>query len=213
MFSGHVFNALHNLIYFALFCTGSFFIYQGQVVQRYLKQRTDFFEYNENITEFPSMVAHIRTYSSLKLGFDFDISFQTDDFAANLSYGVNSIGGNSPLKLTLEKLNSTNAFKITPHGYKEAEKLHSEGEFSVNYIFRKAFVTDKTVYGVAFHLVSENNSVWIGVGSKIPDGDSTAIKADLGSKNRVDITPEKYLFLHQKGICQVKYERRHKARH
>ena len=96
--------------------------------------------------------------------------------------------------------------------YKEAEKLQSEGEFSVSYIFRKAFVTDKTVYGVAFHLVSENNSVWIGVGSKNADGDSTAIKADLGSKNRVDITPEKHLFLHQKGICQVKYAHRHKAR-
>ena len=213
MFSRYVFNALHHLIYFGLFCTGAFFIYQGQVVQRYLKQRTDFFEYNENITELPSMVAHIRTYSSLKLGLDFNISFQTDDFAANLSYGVNSIGRNNPLKITLEKLNSTKAFKITPHGYKEAKKLQPENKFSVNYIFRESFVTDKTVYGVAFYLVSENNSVWIGVGSKNADGDSTAIKADLGSKNRVDITPEKYLFLHQKGICQVKYAHRLKARY
>ena len=112
---------------------------------------------------------------------------------------------NNPLKITLEKLNSTKAFKITPHGYKEAKKLQPENKFSVNYIFRESFVTDKTVYGVAFYLLSENNSVWIGVGSKNADGDSTAIKADLGSENRVDITPEKYLFLHQKGIYQVKY--------
>ena len=48
------------LFYFTLFGVGIYFIYQGDVVQRYLLRRTDFTVYEEDITELPTVVTYLR---------------------------------------------------------------------------------------------------------------------------------------------------------
>ena len=48
-----------SFLYCFLFGLGCYFIYQGQVVQKFTLGRTNFAEFDEELTEFPTLVTFI----------------------------------------------------------------------------------------------------------------------------------------------------------
>ena len=108
-------QVLDIVVYLHLLAVGLYFIYHGNIFQRFLKGRTQFAEFEENITEIPTISTYIefkRTLiTPLKYGSDFNISFGVVGHGEpkNLTQGNNTIHG-SQLRLRLEEQNefSTN---------------------------------------------------------------------------------------------------------
>ena len=69
--ASNLFWVLQKVVYLALLSLGCYFIYQGQVVQRFIIQRTDFSEYSETVSELPTLLTFPMLYNTLKFGKDF----------------------------------------------------------------------------------------------------------------------------------------------
>ena len=54
----HTLSFLDKLLYVALAMLGFFFIYHGEVIQRFNKGKTFFAEYNEALDEFPTITTY-----------------------------------------------------------------------------------------------------------------------------------------------------------
>ena len=109
-----------SFLYCFLFGLGCYFIYQGQVVQKFKLGRTNFAEFDEELTEFPTLVTFIDDggTNSLKIGIDFNISYIVSDSKNFTNYtttilkiGENFIAGN--LRVLMEPINDGNYFKIS----------------------------------------------------------------------------------------------------
>ena len=87
--SQSIIRLINTLVYCTLFAVGCYFIYQGQVIQRFTLGRTNFAEFEEELEEFPTILFFIddgdknRTY---KYGTDFMIFYGIE---ANFSSGNN----------------------------------------------------------------------------------------------------------------------------
>ena len=115
-----VFQITDSFLYCFLFGLGCYFIYQGQVVQKFILGRTNFAEYDEELTEFPTLVTFIDDggRNSLKIGIDFNISYIVPDSKNFTNYtttilkiGDNFIAGN--LRVLMEPIYDGNYFKIS----------------------------------------------------------------------------------------------------
>ena len=87
-----------HFMYMAFLCLGIYFIYEGNVVQRFQMKRTNFAESNERVNELPTILANIEYQypypnALLDYGIDFNISYQVFGSAAavNLTSGRNSL--------------------------------------------------------------------------------------------------------------------------
>ena len=92
----HVPLLLDNFIYFILLAIGIYFIIEGEVVQRYLLGLTDFYQYMEALTEFPTIVTYITDPpSNSRMGKDFNVSLSLTDniYQTILTIGKNHIQG------------------------------------------------------------------------------------------------------------------------
>ena len=54
-----LFQVFDNLAYVILSIVGCYFIYKGEVLQRFGARKTFFAEYNEPVTELPSLITYI----------------------------------------------------------------------------------------------------------------------------------------------------------
>ena len=103
------------IVHLNFLLVGIYFIYHGDIFSRFLKGRTQFAEFEENISEIPTILTYIefkRTLiTPLKYRSDFNISFGVVGHGEpkNLTQGNNTIHG-SQLRLRLEEQNefSTN---------------------------------------------------------------------------------------------------------
>ena len=69
-------TAIEWLAYVGLFSLGIYFILQAEVWQRYQLGRTNFAEYEEQVSERPTIIAYMEPLSTpLKLGQDFNIAY------------------------------------------------------------------------------------------------------------------------------------------
>ena len=88
---------LERLFYSILLGVGCYLIYEGDVVQKYLRRRTNFAIHEEDISELPTIVTYIYPYSdTFQLGRDFNIQFKAGLLAVpleglNLTMGKNKI--------------------------------------------------------------------------------------------------------------------------
>ena len=122
---------VNTLVYCILFAVGCYFIYQGQVIQRYTLGRTNFAEFEEELEEFPTLVFFIdngdknRTY---KYGTDFTILYSLEAYSrlgnsyTTLSIGENKLPGTS-LRLDLEPFSNARLHKITPLNFNKSMPL------------------------------------------------------------------------------------------
>ena len=96
-----IFGTVHKAIYVAMMCLGCYFIYQGDIVQRFKQRRTNFAEYTEPITELPTIVTWIQysndsQTSKLQFGKDYSLDFQSENKLwkrSTLKIGNNSVAG------------------------------------------------------------------------------------------------------------------------
>ena len=93
---------VRQFMYIAFLCLGIYFIYEGNVVQRFQMKRTNFAESNERINELPTILAEIEykyPYPDTLMiyGTDFNISYQAVgseekiDKQINLTLGENTL--------------------------------------------------------------------------------------------------------------------------
>ena len=69
-----------NFVYVILLCLGVYFIYAGQIIQKFQQKRTNFAEYGEEITEFPTILTSLEYTTQvdkiLEYGKDFNLTLQ-----------------------------------------------------------------------------------------------------------------------------------------
>ena len=55
----HVFQVVDAMAYFALSVLGFYFIFQGDVLEKFASKRTNFAQYEEEVTELPTILTYI----------------------------------------------------------------------------------------------------------------------------------------------------------
>ena len=155
---------IDKVLYMAFLCTGIYFIYQGKVLERFLLERTDFSEYDEAITELPTLVAYVDPLDPniLKLGRDFNISYgaadiDAKDITTHLELGENSVEENSTLRIEMEQIREQNVFKITPVNFTPGSRT----DYVLIYTFENSSVDSHKTLEVGMRITPENNSVHI----------------------------------------------------
>ena len=142
-----LFEAFDKLAYGILSIVGCYFIYKGGVLQRFNERKTFFVEYDEPVTELPSLLTYIDSpiRRDLKYRIDFNLSF---GYGAKpcipLNLGKNFIDTYSnPLEIDLEALWDGTVFRITPQNLPTDEKA-LEGQV-LEYTFNKPSAITKGI--------------------------------------------------------------------
>ena len=161
------------LVYVTMLGLGIYFIYQGDVIQRFHLMRTNFMVYEEPIYEHPTIITWLDyTYMSpsiknITFGKDFKIYFTTgrENVKQELIFGHNKIL-NSTLVLNLQqsfeglstKKLFPNHFKITPMNYKPEMPI----DFRLTYMFQNPNVSKGSLLStqklIHISLRAENNT-------------------------------------------------------
>ena len=99
--SKQAFDGCRLMIYLLLFSLGVYFIYQGEVLERFAQKRTNFAVYKEHMRELPTITTYIEA-QGLNLGVDYNLTVQ-----ALKSGALNS--STEPTKLIASGLYSVSA--------------------------------------------------------------------------------------------------------
>ena len=200
----HVLQLFEAVFYFSLLGLGLYFIYEGEVIQRYLVGRTDFYQYNERITEFPTVVTIVNSApNNLTLGEDFNVSLSLDDMVEDstvLTLGKNHIQG-TDLEVDFQHLYPGKElfdYKMTPVNLPREEAWWREftatdRTFAIVYSFANASLWSQSK--VAIKLSTENNTLWC---PRHNDGDVDEVFASVGEKYFLYVQPEKFLYLSER---------------
>ena len=103
-------QVIDTVLYLSFLGVGIYFIYDSDIIQKFQLKRTNFAEYEEILTELPTLLTHIQynfdakyAWTHLKYGKDFNISFKISgsNRETNSTEGSNSLGGNT-LKVNFE---------------------------------------------------------------------------------------------------------------
>ena len=54
-----ILKVMERVIYFTLLFVGCYFIHKGSVIERFVEERTNFAEFDEQIRELPSILTYI----------------------------------------------------------------------------------------------------------------------------------------------------------
>ena len=150
--------ALNKTVYIALLILGCYFIYQGQVVERFVDEKCDFSDYPEDVSELPTLQTFISPYNDvLMYGHDFNISYGVFGLQShNLTLGINTIVPDV-LQVHFEQLYGLNVFKISPLNFStDISKYYLW--YNLSYIFSSNLKLNDNTQVVTI-ISSENNSV------------------------------------------------------
>ena len=115
---GGAFQIIDVVVYNLLLVLGFYLIYEGEVIQRFSRKRTNFAEFDEKVAEFPTIITSIDDLPNrhdFKFREHFDISYGTinSDQLTNLTFGENLVAG-SKLVVDMESIGNGHYYKITP---------------------------------------------------------------------------------------------------
>ena len=187
-----VIQILDVFFYLVLLGVGIYFIDQGKVFEKYVTKRTDFYQFNEPVSEFPTINTNIFPFntSTYILGKDFNIAFGIHGMVAtNLTIGVNSI--DTHLKVEVDQLYGfagMNAFTISPLNF--SNEMTNQFYY-LTYHFINVELK-KLVTRVGINLVTQNNSFH--VSGTFRDGDDTELTSKLGDLMILFFSPTKYIY-------------------
>ena len=203
-----------NTIYITLMCLGWYLIWHGNVWDRYHGRKTNFAEYDEPITELPTIVTWAENAQG-KLQFDQDFSLRfctrvSHSHCKELGYilkeGNNSVEG---LGLHLQVHKTKQIQRIMPLVEKSFGHLKF-ARFSLKYIFKK----NDSSTTVKLFLSTKNNSncdgsrvtFWDGNMDIMDgwDGDINVQIAKIGERKILAVRPEKYLYMPDVKTCRDK---------
>ena len=201
-------KGLEWIVHLFLFGLGIFFIIQGNVVQRFLKKRTDFSQYNEDIVERPTIVTFIDPIpTKMKYGKDYHIEYQVLGSSKGkdgmiLSKGENEINTKKgKIVIDVEELYEGNVFKITPYQHRMDSNYHD-----MKYVFHNTtyFDNDTLKATIVFQLSTENGSVSIAEHQPIymNDGDPRIINLKLGEGALLKAYVEKTIYIDDTEECR-----------
>ena len=109
-------DLIDKLVYVCLFCLGSYWVYKGDAVTKYILGRTAFAEFSEPISQLPTISACVEINDSYKYGEIFNISFDKGGGNNKLKLGVNTLLQNQ-LKVDLKEMGSF--FPRHPHRFQD----------------------------------------------------------------------------------------------
>ena len=210
-----IFHIAGKAKYFVFLAIGCYFIFQGDVLSKFSLKRTSFAEYNELITEHPTILTKAihndnRTWI---YGKDFNITYKNSMGILNLTIGENAM--TKGMEFSFEQLNLVtfnhklyHAFFVTP------VKLATETdpEFELTWTFDKDQINyfSSHLLAVSMTLSTENNSLPC-VNSDMAhcsgidvylDGDCKDVVINLGQNLFANIYPVKFLFLEEQENCR-----------
>ena len=114
------FLVIDTFLYVALAILGLYFIYQGEVIQRFREGKTLFTEYEEALDEFPTITTCLKgdLHPMPKYGKDFIISMGAmTETMTDLTFGENIVSG-GPLKVYFEPYGQfARELRITPMNF------------------------------------------------------------------------------------------------
>ena len=192
---------LDKIIYITLSILGIYFIYQGNVIQKFYAEKTFFAEYDEPVTEFPSIITGIDgpNKKKLKYGKDFNISYCTlrNQTSRSLIYGENQIDG-SKLKVRFQRIyqgDAFNTYKITPTNYQKDIPL----DYDLRYTFDHTITEVPTV---DLQLLTETGG---SLDDKTYTNNDAWYKGSVRKVTLIIISAQKYKYLETKGCINRSY--------
>ena len=193
-----------KIFYITLSILGIYFIYQGNVIQKFNAEKTFFAEYDEPVTEFPSIITHFDGFDGeskrkFKYGKDFNISYCTlrNKTSRFLTYGENQIDG-SKLKVRFERIfqgEAFNTYKITPTNYQKDIPL----DYDLRYTFDGTIAEVPTV---DLQLVTETGG---SLDDKTYTNNDAVYQGSVGRITFIIISALKYKYLDTKGCINKSY--------
>ena len=93
---------VHKGIYLALWCVAVYLIVVGDIIQKFSQKRTNFAEYAESLTEWPTILAFVeysKPNETLQYGKDFNLTAHTPETWAKHSKGYNLTIGSNDLSI------------------------------------------------------------------------------------------------------------------
>ena len=102
-----IIEAVNKVVYSTLLFVGIYFIYEGDIVQKFRLKRTNFAEsFGERMSELPTIVVFLspKPRTNLKLGFNFNISYhiiRRSFIGKQLKEGANIIDKEKKLEVDL----------------------------------------------------------------------------------------------------------------
>ena len=198
---------------------GWYFIYEGNVLERFHQKKTNFAEHAEPVRELPTAVTWIEYStpitedSKLKLGRDFSITLwaQGSYELTELVHGENDVkqastGGHVTIQFQEEEnlsgaWGSSQTFRIYPQG------VFANGvprTYFLAYSFKNQTTPNKTsISRIGLALTTKNNS-YCGFGDVSFDGEITDVFTNLGESKWLSVQPKKVMFNRQSDICREK---------
>ena len=194
-----VFEIIEKAVSLVLMFLGFFFIYKGDVINRFHLKRTNFAEYSEFIMEIPTVTTWIEYRSdysqNLQYWNDFTIElyhWQNDSSTTSLELGENKVFGSS-LHVFFENF-TDGTYRISPVNYAPG----MPHDFSLSYSFQS---NTSNVSRIAVALSTRNNS-YCGYGTEFHDGEVKEVFGSLSQRKYIVINPEKYIFNQEDKKCR-----------
>ena len=207
-----IIKVLNKVVYIILLCVGIYFIYEGDIVQKFRLKRTNFaVSLGEQLSELPTIVAflHQQPRTKLKLGIDFNISYhmlmENDWIGKQLSLGSNIINEETNLEIDFEivtpqKIDGRliDMFKITHIGGRfEHEAVHG-----LSFTFKNSTLYNYDKTSVTFRLGTENSSIPADPRLMELDGELLEFGIELGKGKQIIVEPHRYHFLEEIEECR-----------
>ena len=189
---------LDRVAYLFMLGLGVYFINQGNVIQKFQMEGTNFGVYEEQITELPTIVTYMEPDNpSLKYGKDFKIEYHPVDQGSdgvNLTFGSNTIGG---LKLDFYQIPLWhNRFKVTPMNFPtQGASLN----FKFTFFFESSI--NMSSINIGFTVSTENGSQSCEDG-RFHDGDVDITWSRVGFLNDLIVFTKKDILLADKKHCR-----------
>ena len=197
--AGHMFKLANAIIYICLLFLGSYFIYQGNILQKYKDGKTYFAEYEEPITDLAVITSSVKVAKGqLRFGSDFNITYCAGFFCppqnmVQLKKGKTRVGG---LDVELEvKGIHEQIIRITP--------ISTPLNIPICYVLDYTFSKKDTSATVATILTTKNNS-HCAFGHSFWDGDRHEFSTNQGKLKVYRLNAEKYVYNPSVRKCRSK---------
>ena len=191
---------------------GCYFIFQGNVIQKYNLKKKAFTEEVEDVSELPTIMTEVvhKEKRSLTYGDDFSITFGIlNSTTYNLSYGINEMAGLPSLRF--EKISSRcsgvgtmEGFLIVPLSFPSSKENMT---FQLSWAFKNTSDFLSKVISIGMFLSTENNSIPCITGKcdgpGYNDGSVVEFLLKPGQIGYCYIYAEKYIFLQELHKCRT----------
>ena len=172
---------------------GLYFIFEGEVIQRYVASRKDFYQYSQALNEFPTIeTALLSPPANQSIGKDFNMSLMY----TILTDGKNDIQNPSSPSILQVDFNYWLAGDAIKSKIRPLTSYTSGGWVQVEYTFANASQWSKTK--VVIDLGTGNNSNCYGYN----DGEVSNAVAKVGELHVLRVQPEKFIYLSDRTPCR-----------